>query len=136
MTMVKAKKSTSKNSANQARGDHVYFFLKITIQEGILNIHLRCIPLTNRSNDNKSTNSSHLCNRSKGLLIIYIILLRKPLSNQLNLVSLNQTIRLSFDCIDPVRTNGTLPSINLMQNIKFLSHSLLPKRIKNNFSIW
>ena len=62
----------------------------------------------NRINCNKNMNGSHLYNMSKSLLIIYTILLRKLLSKQLGFVLLNQTIKLSFDFIDPTRTNDTL----------------------------
>jgi len=67
---------------NTRRGRHINFFLKISIQEGIFNIKLRDMSLTNRSYDNKSTNSSYFCNWGKCLLIIHTILLRVSFRNQ------------------------------------------------------
>lgn len=108
-----------------------------TIQENIFDIQLRYIPLTNKGYYNKSTNSNYLCNRSKDLLIIYVMLLVEPLINESRFVPLNRTIRLGFNFINPMRTivllldgKGTKSQMLVLYN-----HNLLPKRIKNEFSI-
>ncbi|GMQ07576.1 hypothetical protein CsSME_00051714 [Camellia sinensis var. sinensis] len=50
---------------------YVNLLCEMTIKKSILNIHLIEIPMTNNSNKNQSTDSSHLGNRGKGLFIIY-----------------------------------------------------------------
>lgn len=55
---------------NNWRWNHKNFFLKIAIEESILNIHLRYIPLTDSCNSNKGTNIAPFYNGSKSLLVI------------------------------------------------------------------
>src|SRR5581483_8500226 len=122
---------------------HVHLFLKITVQEGILYVHLTNFPLTNGGNSNECSNSRHFCNRCKGLLIIHAILLRVSFRDKSGLVSFNRPIRLCFNLVYPSTTNCTLsrwkrnkiPSMGLIKSCQFLSHSILPKRIRDSLSI-
>ena len=94
---------------NIRRERYINFFEKISIQEGIFNIKLRDMSLTNQSYCNKSTDSSYFCNNSKCLLIIYTILLRVSFCNQPSFISLNRSIKISLDLIYSTITNNTLP---------------------------
>jgi len=107
ITLFWAYKHTQSHVKHQERR-HINFFLKISIQEGIFNIKLRNMSLTNRSYGNKSTNSSYFCNRGKYLLIIHTILLRVSFCNQPNFISLNKPIKTNLDLIHLTTTNNTL----------------------------
>ena len=80
---------------------------------------------------------------SKSLLIINAIFLSETPSNQANLVTFNGSINPSLDLIDSFITNcrlarrqsGHVPSMSLVKCIKFISHSLLPKRISASLTI-
>jgi hypothetical protein len=106
---------------NTRRGHQINFFLKISIQEGIFNIKLRDMSLTNWSNYNKSINNSYFCNRGKCLLIIHIIMLRVSLCNQPSFVSLNRPIKISLDLIHLTTTNNTLTKEVEEPNPKYFS---------------
>jgi hypothetical protein len=54
---------------------HIDFLSELTIEKGVLDVQLRDRPLTNGYNNKKGPNSSHVSHRSKGLLIINIVLL-------------------------------------------------------------
>ena len=80
---------------------------------------------------------------SKSLLIINAIFLSESLSNQASLVTLNGSISPSLDLIDSFTTNcrltrrqsGHVPIMSFVKCIKFISYSLLLKRISANLTI-
>ncbi|GMQ09800.1 hypothetical protein CsSME_00053057 [Camellia sinensis var. sinensis] len=106
------------------------------IKKSILNIQLIERPMSNNSNKNQSTDSNHLGNKGKGL-IINTILLQETLGNQQSFISLERTIRMGLDFIDPFATNRILadregnqcPSVSLQQGKQLIFHSLYPIRI-------
>ncbi|GMP23771.1 hypothetical protein CsSME_00001248 [Camellia sinensis var. sinensis] len=87
--------------------------------------------MANSRNNNQSTNNGHFGNRSKSLLIIDSIFLRKPFSNQTSLILLNGIISLGFNFINPTTTHNMVtrrkgnkvPSASSMQCRKLLIHS-------------
>lgn len=62
--------------STSSRRLHIDHVLELTIQEGIIYIHLRDGPLPNNNNQ-KSANNGHVSNMSKGLIIVMTILLLK-----------------------------------------------------------
>jgi hypothetical protein len=85
---------------------HIDFLSELTIEEGVLDIQLRDRPLTNSCNSKKSPNSSHVSNRSKGLLIINTVLLLETPRHKTSLVALKRAIRASFDLVHPLACDG------------------------------
>ncbi|GMP94104.1 hypothetical protein CsSME_00043686 [Camellia sinensis var. sinensis] len=124
---------------------HVDLLKKITIKEGILDIHLKKLPVASSSNSNskQTANRGKLSNRGEDLLIINAIFLVETLGNKTSFVALNRAIRMSLDFVDPFAANCSLarrkinniPSMSFVQNLKFISHSLLPKRISTSLTI-
>jgi hypothetical protein len=86
---------------------HVNILTQLTIKKGILYIKLRDGPLSNRSHDKKSVNSSHMSNGSKSLIIITIMLLLKITGNKTSLIAFKRTVRVSLDLIDPLTSDRT-----------------------------
>jgi hypothetical protein len=84
-----------------------------------------------------------MSNRSKSLIIIMILLLLKTMSNKTSLIALKRTVRASLNLLDPLtsdRTNtwGTghkIPHASLLKSNNFLSHRVLPFRMKNSITI-
>jgi hypothetical protein len=80
---------------------------------------------------------------SKRLLIINAIFLSESLSNQASLVTFNRSISFGLDLIDPFTTDcrlarrqsGHVPSMSFVKSIKFIDHSLSPKRISASLTI-
>ena len=71
---------------------HIDFLSELTIEDGILDVQLRDRPLTNGCNSKKSPNSSHVSNRSKGLLIVMTMLLLETMCHKASLVVLKRAI--------------------------------------------
>ncbi|GMP25747.1 hypothetical protein CsSME_00002457 [Camellia sinensis var. sinensis] len=92
------------------RRTHVNLLNEMAIKKSILNIHLIKRPRTNSSDKDQSTDSSHLGNRSKCLLIIKTILLRETFGNQTSFVVLKRPIRMSLDFVNPFATSQVLTS--------------------------
>src|SRR4051812_6399172 len=67
---------------NTFRWLHVYNLREITIQEGILDVHLIKRPLADCCGNYKGTNESHFGDMSKSFLIIDPILLCEATCNQ------------------------------------------------------
>lgn len=65
---------------------HVYFFSQLAIEEGVLSIQLRYLPLTNRHNDKESLDNSHFSNKSKGLLVVTTVLLLETTLHNTSLI--------------------------------------------------
>ncbi|GMP48701.1 hypothetical protein CsSME_00015967 [Camellia sinensis var. sinensis] len=103
----------------------------MTIKKSIFDIHLKKRPMANSSDRYQSTESIHLGDRGKGLLIINTILLGKTLGNQVSLVKLKRTIRMSLNFVDPFATNQILtnrqrkqlPSPSFMQSRQLIISS-------------
>ncbi|GMP97539.1 hypothetical protein CsSME_00045758 [Camellia sinensis var. sinensis] len=80
---------------------------------------------------------------SKCFVIINPIFLSKPPGNRSSFVTLNRTIRMSFDLVNPFATNNTLSwwkvnyilGMSFIDSLQFSSHSLLPKMVKASLSI-
>jgi hypothetical protein len=84
---------------------HKDFFTELTIKEGVLDIQLRNGSLTNRSNCKKSPNSSHVSNRSEGLLIVTTLLLLEAVRHKTSLVALKRAIRAGLYLIHPLASD-------------------------------
>jgi hypothetical protein len=122
---------------------HVNILTQLTIKKDILHIKLRDGPLSNRSHNKKSVNSSHMSNRSKSLIIITALLLLKTMSNKMSLIALKRTIKASLNLIDPFTSNRTntwgtwhkIPHVSPLKSSNLLSHRVLPFRMKNSIVI-
>jgi hypothetical protein len=86
---------------------HVNVLTQLSIKKYILHIKLRDGPLPNRSHSKKSTNSGHMSNRSKSLIIIMTLLLLKTTSNKTSLIALKRTIGASLNLINPLTSDRT-----------------------------
>jgi len=84
---------------------HIDFLTELTIEEGVLDIQLRNRPLTNRSNCKKSLNSSHVSDRSEGLLIVMTLLLLEAARHKTSLVALKRVIRVGLDLVHPLASD-------------------------------
>ena len=92
----------------------------------------------NYSNSKKTTNRGNTSNMGKSLLIVNPILLSISFGNKTSLIPSNSAIRFGLDFVDSFTTNGRfttrqinqIPSVSLLQSLKFLYHCLLPKRIR------
>ena len=86
-SLLKAIKSTTKAANLTAwvwiarRWLHVHFFVKVSIGESILHIHLIKRPTANSSHSNETSDRCKASNMSKCFLIVNTILLSKALSN-------------------------------------------------------
>ena len=84
-----------------------------------------------------------MSNRSKSLLIVNPIFLSISLGNKTSLIPFNRAIRFGLDLVDPFATNdrftmrqiNQVPSMTFLQNLKFLCHCLLPKRVSTGLTI-
>jgi hypothetical protein len=122
---------------------HVNILTQLTIKKDILHIKLRDEPLSNRSHDRKSVNSSHMSNRNKSLIIITTMLLLKTTSNKTSLIALKRTVRASLNLIDPLtsdrmstwRTGHKIQRARPLKSSNLLSHRVQPFRMKNNIAI-
>ena len=91
----------------------------------------------NCSNSKKTANRGNTSNRGKSLLIVNLIFLNISLGNKTSLIPFNSAIRFDLNLVDPFTTNdrfttrqiNQIPSVCLLQSLKFLCHCLLPKRI-------
>jgi hypothetical protein len=113
---------------------HVNILMQLTIKKIILHIKLRDGPFSNRSHSKKSANSGHVSNRSKSLIIITTLLLLKTTSNEMSLIALKRTIRVSLNLIDPLTSDRTnmwetwhkIPHASPLKSSNLLSHCILP----------
>ena len=86
----------------------------------------------NCCNSKKITNRGNTNNKGKGLLIVNPIFLSISLSNKTGLILFNSAIKFGFDLINPFTINdrfnmrqiNQIPSVSLLQNLKFFCHYL------------
>jgi hypothetical protein len=122
---------------------HVNILTQLTIKKDILHIKLRDGPTPNRSHGKKSTNSGHMSNKSKSLIIISTMLLLKTTSNKTGLIPLKRTIRSSLNLIYPLTSDQTntwgtkhkIPCASPLKGSNLLNHHVLPFRMKNSIAI-
>ena len=96
----------------------------------------------NCSNSKKTANRGNTSNRDKSLFIVNPIFLSISLSNKTSLIPFNRAIRFGLDLLDPFAANGRftmrqinqIPGMSLLQNLKFLCHCLLPKRVSTDLT--
>lgn len=96
----------------------------------------------NRSNHKKSLYSSHMSNKSKGLLVTTLILL-ETMCHKTSLVALKRAIRARHDLVHPLLGDGgntrlqrnKIPSASTLQGSDLLNHSMQPLLLKSVFSI-
>src|SRR3954464_4385160 len=116
---------------------HINLLTQLTIEKGVLNIKLGHRPVTNRSNNKKSTHSGHMSHRSKGLIIVTTMLLLKTTSHKTRFIALKRSIRAGLNLIDPLtrdRTNtgrrrNKIPGASALKRNNLLSHGQLPFRM-------
>ena len=97
----------------------------------------------NCSNSKKTANRGNTSNWVKRLLIVNPIFLSISLGDKTSLTPFNSAIRFGLDLLDPFATNdkfttrqiNQIPSVCLLQSLKFLCHCLLPKRISTCLTI-
>jgi hypothetical protein len=97
----------------------------------------------NCSNSKKTANRGNTSNRGKILLIVNPIFLSISLGNKTSFIPFNSAIIFGLDLVDPFTTNdrfttkqiNQIPSVSLLQSLKFLYHCLLPKRISTGLTI-
>src|SRR3954465_6534240 len=113
---------------------HINLLTQLTIGKSVLNIKLGHKPVTNKSNNKKSTHSGHMSHRSKGLIIVTTMLLLKTTSHKTHFVALKRSIRAGLNLIDPLthdRTNtgrgrNKIPGASALKRSNLLSHGQLP----------
>jgi hypothetical protein len=76
-------------------------FSKITMQILILHVELMNGPIIGGCNIENNSNSSRLDDRTKGFLIINIMLLNETTNNPVSFVSCNRAIRVLLVAVDP-----------------------------------
>ena len=79
---------------------HIDLLLQFSIKKSILNIKLGDGPLPHRNNSKESSDSGHVSNRSKSLIIVTTMLLLKTTCHKASLVALKRAIRSSLNLID------------------------------------
>jgi len=84
---------------------HIDFLTVLAIEEGVLDIQLGNQPLTNRSNCKKSPDSSHVRDRSEGLLIVTTLLLLEATRHKTSLVALKRAIRAGLYLVHPLASD-------------------------------
>jgi hypothetical protein len=117
--------------------------MQLSIKKDILYIKLRDGPLPNKSHDKKSANSGHMSNGSKSLIIITTLLLLKTTSNKTCIITLKRTLRASLNLINSFTSDQTnmwgtgykIPRTGPLKSSNFLSHRVLPFRMKNSITI-
>jgi hypothetical protein len=122
---------------------HVNILTQLTIKKDILHIKLKDGPLLNLSHTKKSVNSGHMSNKSKSLIIITTLLLLKITSNQMSLIALKRTIRVSLNLINPLTSDWTntweighkIPRASPLKSSNLLSHHMLSFLMKNSIMI-
>jgi hypothetical protein len=75
---------------------------QLTVKKSVLHIKLRDSPPMNRGHRNKRMNGGPVSNRSKSLLVVTTVLLLKTTSNKTRFKTLNRTIRVSLDLVEPL----------------------------------
>jgi hypothetical protein len=122
---------------------HVNILTQLTIKKDILHIKVRDGPLPNRRHNKKSTNSGHMSNRSKILIIITTLLLLKIKSNETSLIVLKRTIRASLNLIHPHTSDQTntwrtwhkISCASPLKSSNLLSHRMMPFWMKNSTAL-
>ena len=97
----------------------------------------------NRNNGKKIVNRSNTSNWGKSLLIVNLKCLRKYLGNKTCLIPFNSALRFSLGFVNPFTANcrftirqvNHIPSVSFLQDLKFLSHCLLSKKISTSLMI-
>ena len=83
---------------------HVHFFLEVSIEKSVLNIHLIKRPIANDSHNNKTSDRCKVSNKTKCFLIVSAIFLSKAFGNEASLVSFNRSTSLDLDLVNPPTT--------------------------------
>ena len=93
---------------------HVYVFLKLTLQEHVLDIHMVQMTSFCYRNRKQDTDGHHLRNRGECLIIINVVLLRVELCYLSGLVSVDGTIDVVLDFVHPLASSRfhTLRGVN------------------------
>jgi hypothetical protein len=120
---------------------HINILTQLTIKKDIIYIKLRDGPPPNRIHDKKSSNSSHISNESKSLIIIMTLLMLKTTRNKTSLITLKRTVRAHL--IDPLISDWTnmwgarykIPHVSLVKSSNLLNHRVLSFWMKNNIII-
>lgn len=86
------------------RLSHAYNFIKLSMKKHIQKVQLEDNQFMMKSNSKKYPNCLHFSNRTKGLIIVNIVLMIIPLSNKSFLVCDNRSIWMIFYFVDPMRT--------------------------------
>lgn len=113
---------------------HVHFFLQISIEEGIVYIHLVYWLILSNYNRKQGPDNDHLGNECKYFSKIYTFLLSVAKNDKACLISLNGSIRLIFDFIDPFAPQCMLScgqfcqfsSSILLKSMNFLLYCFTP----------
>jgi hypothetical protein len=113
--------------------------MQLTVKKSILHVKLRDSQQMNRGHRNKSTNDSHVSNRSKSLLIVMTVLLLKATGNKTHFKALNRAIKADADLVDPLaldqnnkrRVRNKIPSVGTLKGSNPLNYSKLSLRISN-----
>ena len=116
---------------------HINILLKITMEEGILNIKLMERPMTHDSHSKKQADKSDFGYRRKSITIIKTIYLCLAFSYQASLKLINLTIGPNFNSTDPSTTHSCLakrkgkwfPSTIILKSLDFINHGLSPSRM-------
>jgi hypothetical protein len=116
---------------------HVNLLTQLAIKKSVLNIKLRHRPVSNISDNKKSTHSGHMSHRGKSLIIVTAVLLLIAMSHKTRFIALKRSIRAGLNFIDPLthdRTNigrgrDKIPGASALKRSNLLSHSKLPFRM-------
>lgn len=113
---------------------HIDFFVKIAMEEGIVNIHLVQPPTFRSNDDKKNTNNHHFGHKGKHLIVIYALNLSITKNHKTSFEALQLTISMIFDFIHPFapqsmflgRESSQNPSIISLQDRDLLLHGFTP----------
>ena len=120
---------------------HINNLLKITIYEGIINVHLLNLPTPCHDKSENNPNGRGLDHRTKCFIEIHAELLLKPLGNKPSLVLIKGTINFIFNLQNPLALDNTLfkrrgnyvLSVVLHESMKLVRHGKMPLRINKSF---
>ena len=87
---------------------HVHLFIQVTMEEGIIHIHLIKFPPFHSSQGQNNPYWNRFCHRIESVCVIKTFPLIIPLCNQSCFISLNRAIRVIFDPINPFTPYGDL----------------------------
>jgi hypothetical protein len=99
--------------------------------------------MASRGHIKKSSNSGHVSDRSKSLIIVTAMLLLKTSSNESSFLLFKSTTRAGLNLIDLLTSDRTntgrkrneLPRASALKRNNLLSHSELPFRMNNCLTI-